>query len=105
MKTATKRSRAPKDNWNIVNAYSILAGLPPDPDEAMSVVEIVLREIKKARPAPSRVRGWKAVTADIIRQKLPTDTKQALSVIAIVKDAIENITRPHSRRKARRAQD
>ena len=77
------------DNWQV------LSQLPADPDDAMSVVAIVTKSIKKAsRP---RLQGWRAITANDIMSILPSDTKDARAVLAIVMGAIEKISRPYAR--------
>ncbi len=63
------------DNWRVLTAYEVLSQLPADPDDAMSVVAIVTKSIKKAsRP---RLQGWRAITANDIMSILPSDTKDA----------------------------
>jgi hypothetical protein len=63
------------DNWRVLTAYEVLSQLPADPDDAMSVVAIVMKSIKKAsRP---RLQRWRAITANDIMSILPSDTKDA----------------------------
>jgi len=84
------------DNWRVLTAYEVLSQLPADPDDAMSVVAIVTKSIKKALPAsPAGLAGDH-------RERHHVDTPvrhqgRTGAVFAIVMDAIEKISRPYAR--------